>query len=98
MESNILCTLLNDVNARKIVQFYLFRCEESKIVEGKYLHYNKGAKIWILEDCSANHHVVKRYRAWPQTLISVLYPCSIPVDMQAALLLLSLIFSKIISP
>ena len=63
MRTNTLCTLLSDVNARKIVQFYLFRWEESKIVEGKYLHYNKGAKIWILGDLQNASHVVKRYGA-----------------------------------
>lgn len=71
MRTNILCTLLNHINARKIIQFYLFRWEESKIVGRKYLHYNKGAKIWILGDLQNTSHVVKRYGAWPQTFISI---------------------------
>lgn len=96
----MLCILLSDVNARKIVCFFLFRWEEGKIFGEKYLHYNKGAKIWMLGDLqntSHTSHVVKRYGAWPQTFISILYPCSIPVDTQAILLLLSPMFSNIVS-
>lgn len=66
MGTNTLCTLLSDVNARKIVQFYLFRWEESKIVGGKYLHCTKGAKIGILGYLQNSSHFVKRYGAWPQ--------------------------------
>lgn len=48
--TNMLCILLNDINAEKIVGVYLFRWEESKIIRRKYLHNNKGNKIWIPGD------------------------------------------------
>lgn len=65
MKTNVLCTLLNDVNTRKIVRFYLFRWEESIIVGGKHLHCNKGAKTWLLGDLQNTSQVVKIYGAWP---------------------------------
>lgn len=58
--TSMLCTLLNYINARKIVGAYLFRWEESKIIRN-YLHNNKGSKIWILDDLQNISHVVKRY-------------------------------------
>lgn len=96
--TNVIYTLMNDINARKNSRTLFIYWEESKIVREKYLHNNKmREKKWILGDLYNISHVVKRHGSWPQKLISILYPCSTPAGTQALLLLPSPMFSKIMS-